>query len=395
MSKCSVQLPATVAVVAFFLLAAGGASAQSLLGVGGLGVPLEALDARARALGGVPVGLAEPSILPSDPAAAADLVTPGISLTFLPTTVDVESSIAESTASGNRFPLIGIGYPIPGVGSASLSFGSVFDQRWDVEVERSIDTGSGDARVTDRFVSDGGVSALRLGLARRISPTLALGVSVGRHLGVLDRSFTRSFDSLSTSGSVPDFTQDGSWKFSGTTVAVGAHVDPAEFVRIGGSLTWSGTLSAEPEDGTDGPGADFDLPLQLRVGGTAILSPSLLLSLGVTYADWSDLSGGGVEQTEGQTVVDFGSGLEWRALRLLGRAARLRVGYRSTDYPFAFQGESVGESAWTTGLGIELIQLENQPLARLDFSLERGDRSSSILEETFWRGGISLRIAGF
>jgi len=109
MSTFRPSTPVALAV-GLLLVGAGGASAQSLLGLGGLGVPLDALDARSRALGGVAVGLGEPSILPSDPAAAADLRTPGISLTFLPTTLDVESSIAESTASGSRFPLIGIGY---------------------------------------------------------------------------------------------------------------------------------------------------------------------------------------------------------------------------------------------------------------------------------------------
>jgi len=395
MSGLRPRRASALATVALLLAGGGGVSGQSLLGLGGLGVPLDALDARSWALGGVSLGLIGPSLRPSDPAAAADLRTPGVALTFLPSTVDVESSIAESTASGNRFPLIGIGYPIPGVGSASVSFGSVFDQRWDVEVERQIDTGAGSARVTDRFLSDGGVSALRVGLARRVSRSLAVGVSVGRHLGVVDRAFTRRFDSLSTTGAVPDFTQSGSWEFSGTTVDLGAHFDFAELVRLAASLTWSGTLSAEREQGADGDGADFDLPVHLRLGGTAILSPSLSLVLGVTYADWSDLSGGPGEETEGQTVVDFGSGLEWRALRLLGRTTRLRIGYGSSDHPFTFQGDPVDESTWTTGLGIELIQLQDQPLARLDLSLERGDRSSATLEESFWRGGISLRIAGF
>lgn len=46
-------------------------AAQSLFGSSGLGLPLEAVDARARALGNLGLGLSGGALLPGDPAAAA------------------------------------------------------------------------------------------------------------------------------------------------------------------------------------------------------------------------------------------------------------------------------------------------------------------------------------
>ena len=43
-----------------------GVGAQSPFGVQGLGLPLEPLDARARALGGTGIGLMGSSVLPTD-----------------------------------------------------------------------------------------------------------------------------------------------------------------------------------------------------------------------------------------------------------------------------------------------------------------------------------------
>jgi hypothetical protein len=389
-------LPATVVTAVLGVLASpGGAASQSLLGAGGLGVPVTPVDARGQALGNPGIGLSGAAILPTDPAAAADLVIPSVTFTLRHSWVDLESEEALPTASGSRFPLVGVSYPVGQLGTATLTFASALDQRWDVELERTVDLGSETARVTDSFVSDGGLSSIRLGFARRIAPSLAVGVSAGRYVGDLSRAFTRRFDSLSVESSVPAFSVGGRWRFSAPVLTGGAQLDVGDFLRVAASLTWSGSLDAEPSDDTEGRAETFDLPMEYRVGATAVLAPELRATAGLAWADWSDAGGGDLAGGGGTATLDMGVGLEWGSGSLFGRGAPLRVGWRRSEFPFRFEDETPVETAWTGGFGLRLVQASGFDLARMDLAVERGDRSAGTLSETFWRTTLSLRIAGF
>lgn len=390
--------PALLLVVPM-VLGIGGAErpleAQSILSAGGLGLPMTPIDARGRALGGVSVGLSGPSLSPTDPAAAADLRVPAVTLSLQSTWLDVGAGSDASDGQGTRFPLIGVAYPVSDLGMATLSFGGFLDQRWDVQLERLVDLGGEQARVTDTFVSDGGVSALRLGFARRISPSLAVGVSAGRYLGDLSRVFTRSFDSLAVEENVPPFQTGGRWSFSGTTVTGGAQVDLGNVVRVGGSLTWSGTLEAEPDEQTAGAADSFEIPLEYRLGATGVLAPGLTLVAGLTWADWSDAAEGELTGGDATSMLGLGVGLEFSEARILGRVMPLRVGYHRADLPFRFAAEDATESAFTAGLGLNMVQSGDIPLARVDLAVERGERDAGAVAESFWRASLTLRVAGF
>ena len=156
------------------LLLPAAASGQSLLSAGGLGVPVDPLDARARALGGVGIGLMGGQLLPADPVSAADLNVPSVTITLANAWVDVEEGDVTSTASGARFPALGVSYPMRDWGALTLTFGSLLDQRWETTRQQRLALGQTTALVTDRFFSDGGIAALRLGFGTRIAPSLAV-----------------------------------------------------------------------------------------------------------------------------------------------------------------------------------------------------------------------------
>ena len=100
------------------LLAPGMLAAQSILGTKGLGFSLEAMDARARALGSVGTGLFGGSLTPLDPASATGLLIPTANLTFQPYwekgTLDGKSVDGQ----GMRFPLVGVAYPVPALNAS-------------------------------------------------------------------------------------------------------------------------------------------------------------------------------------------------------------------------------------------------------------------------------------
>jgi hypothetical protein len=388
-----VLLPALVAG----LLLPGSVSGQSLLSAYGFGAPLESLDARSLALGGVGMGLIGTDLAPHDPAAASDLVVPAVLFTSQTSWVDVTEGGQPSNQTTTRFPSIGVMYPLRRVGTATLAFTGVLDQTWNVSQERLLTLeGTGtQARVTDSFESRGGVSALRLGLARRVSPRLAVGATVGTYLGNVTRVFTRSFDSLEVETDVPDYRIGGAWDYSGFTATVGAALDVVGVARVAGSVSLGGNLEASPTSDTDGSGLTVGMPSELRLGGTALLSERLRLNAGVVYADWSG-AGGDVPEVEGNSVLRVGGGLEWTGASLLGKSSSLRLGYRRGDLPFHRQGDpKVTESAFTGGLGMNLLESENVLLARADFGLERGSRDAGVFKEDFWRLSVTLRLSGF
>lgn len=371
------------------LVLAPPAAAQSLLSSGGLGFPLHAVDARSRALGSLGIGLFGPGVLPTDPAAAADLELPEVTFTGQHSWVSLQGP-ASPNASGARFPIIGVAYPVFGQGIATLTFGGVLDQRWQVELQRNVDLGEESVGVTDTFVSDGGVSAVRLGFARRIAPSLAVGISAGRYTGDVRRTFARSFDSLAVGSRIPPFTTGGFWSYSGPTVSAGAQLDIGDYFRTAATVTWSGDLKADPSDDTDGGGADFSLPTEYRVGASGALTPTLSLVVGVSHADWSGVG-------DGRAVTDFGVGLELEEVGFAGRRFPLRLGYRRSQLPFRFDGDGPTESVWTGGIGLNLANLSQGsavPRARIDIGLESGDRSAGSLSESFWRATFTVRVAG-
>lgn len=387
-------LRAGILLLALFLPAV--ASAQSAAADRGLGLPIAALDARSVGLGGVAVGLPSGYLTPTDPASVADLTIPAVTFSFQHSWTDAESGDRAEQFGGTRFPVIGVSYPAP-FGVVFLTFGSVLDQRWNARESKliTLEGTSSQARVTDSFVSDGGISAVRLGLARRVGSRLAVAVQVGRNLGDISRVFSRSFDSLEVETAVPSFQTGGQWKYRGWTGGVGAGVELGGIARVAASWNWSGEVEAQPTADTDGALRSYSFPSELHVGASAVLASGLTAAAGVTRVGWG-AADADLNAARAGDALTWGGGFEWAGFSVLGKSSALRLGYRAGDLPFRSPDEAAGtETAFTTGLGIDLLVSEPVVLAKLDLSLERGRREVGDLTESFWRLGTSVRVSGF
>ena len=390
------RLFSALAVLA--LAAPASLGAQSLLNAAGLGLPSDPLDARTRALGGVGIGLQGAALLGTDPAAAAGFVLPSVMITAQPSWVDLstDGSGTPGTFRGTRFPSLGIAYPARSIGVVTLSFESVFDQRYEADRDVTLDLGDGQVAATDHFTSSGGVAQVRFGVARLIAKRVAVGLSAGRYTGSVVRRLVRDFPEDSTQAPVESYQVGGLWTYSGTALTGGASVALGTFAQVAGSVTWSSSLAAEPSDDTDGAAGSFDLPLQVRLGATAVLAPGLAVSGGFTSADWSGIDNDLAEGTSVGTATSFGMGIELARARILGRSAPLRFGYRKRDLPFVLgAGGNPTEKVWAGGLGLHLSQTGEFVRAVVDLSLERGTRADDLISESFWRGTVSVRVSGF
>lgn len=385
--------------IAFALLAtaviAQPVAAQSLYNAAGLGTPVESLDGRARALGNLGIGLWGAGLTPSDPAASAMIRVPTGVLVGQPSWVDFDRGAGDTGSfEGNRFPLMGIAYPAFG-GTVNFTLGALLDQRFQGSREITYDLLDGAANATDDFQQDGAVSDVRIGYARLFGGWLGAGLTVGRYAGSVTRTLVRDFEDLGAVEILDDFEVTGRWRYSGLSVTGGLTADFADVLRVASSVTYSGTLDATGVDGSDGIDRAFNLPMQLRLGASAVLSEGLMLTGSILQADWVDIGDdvGGTGAIGGTS--GYGFGLELSRARLLGMTAPLRFGYRSTDLPFAYGAESASETAWAGGLALALSEANGIVFASADLSLERGTRSDLRLSESFWRGTISLKISGF
>jgi opacity protein-like surface antigen len=390
----------TLALLSLLFLLPVSAQAQSLFGTKGLGAPLAGLDARARGLGVNGVGLLGLSTSLVNPADQAGIFRRGVAASFQPWTGNVSLNGEEGDIGGTRFPVLQVFYPA-GRFTLTAGYSGLLDQSWAIIAEGEEDLGDETVPIVDVIRSNGGLSEIKVGAGYYMNERLSLGVSVGMHTGNVQRSITRQYPDSSL---LLPFATTQSWKYSGPTATIGARWDPIRQVRVGASVSWSGTLEAEPDSLSSGT-HEYDMPIRLNAGASAQLTPRLLLTASGSMANWSSGSytaPGTTEATIADRTLDIGAGLEWSELRSGERVFPLRLGVRRTQLPFHAEGEAAAnELTFSGGLGLQLAADDFGPLAMADVGIERGTREGwestanpEGLSEKFWRFTVSVSLFG-
>lgn len=383
-------LGAAAAAVALSVLSAGAAQAQSLLSARGLGLLLEPVDARARGLGGLPLGLPDPQMSMINPASAMGLPAAGLAVTFQGDDVTGTAGDQADDFTTSRFPVIQAAFPIGERVVATLGYGAVLDQNWSVTRDDSIDVAGTRLQVVDRFRSNGGVARLRAGAGYRVLPRLDVGAALDVYTGALRDSVFRLFPATSGLGSSLTGT---SYEWQGLGFSAGARWRGDAF-SVSAAVTGGTKLTAEAQD-SGVVGKDYSLPLQADVGASARISQQALVAVSARWAGWSaveeDLAAG---SGGARDVTQVAGGLEYEGIRFIGRPIPLRLGGRLSQLPFRWDdaSEFVDERAVTGGMGIVF----GGGAATLDLSAERGWRGgdSAGFDESFWRVSLSMALLG-
>ncbi|MEX2583588.1 MAG: hypothetical protein WD766_09945 [Gemmatimonadota bacterium] len=374
-------------------------AAQSVFSARGLGYLLEPVDARARGLGGVSIGLPEPEISWVNPAAAAGLTEPGMIIGYQYD--NFTSDASGSTADGRtaRFPLLLAAFPA-GRFVLMAGYGSYLDQNWRFEVPDSLFLGEDTVRIVDLASSEGGVARMRAGASYQVNEDLGFGFGIDAYTGQAVRVEGRIFGNA-----VSPTCCSSSWEYSGLGYTGGVRYVASEALSLGASLSYGGTLNAEAiaADTTEAAtvrarlaSRSYELPLVVRGGASGRIGQTTSLALGGSWGAWSTLDEalGGHGGARDSWSVE--GGLEYDAVTLAGRPLPVRVGGRTAALPFRWGTEAsdpwARERALTLGGGILLAG----GATRTDLSLEFGDRGSdgAALDESFWRVGLSVRVLG-
>jgi hypothetical protein len=390
------------ALACSFMTSAAAANAQSLFATRGLGLPVAAVDARARALGGIGVGIAGLSTSLANPAEIAGLTRTGVTAALQPTFGTVIFGGEESDLDGARFPLVRIVMPLSSRIVATLGYGGVLEQSFGIRTEGTEVVGSETLRVIDDVTSSGGLSEIGVGLAWVALPGLAVGATGGLYAGNQQRVVTRTF--ADTTVSFEPFAEEFRWEYRAPFVRVGARWDPAPIMRLGASVTMAGDIDVSGQNFRS-PNVEARSPIRLTVGGSGFLGSGLLLAAG---AERLMQRGSGrvfendPESSAASDTWRVGGGLEWGGLGSGARAWPIRIGASWAQLPYHASDETQAEE-WsiTGGVGFRLAGDPADPQALLDATLERGNRSGLVstanpagLEERYWRFTVSLSLFG-
>lgn len=388
--------PSLLAAVVLLLpgLTADAAAAQSVFNAAGLGVPSEALDGRSRAMGSMGIGLPGGAFMPTDPGALGRLATATGVVALQPNWLEYSVDSGESgDFQTNRFPLVGVGYPVFG-GMMSVQIGSFLDQNYQDTRTNTVDLSTGAVSSTDEFVQDGSVSKLNLGYSRMFGNDVSVGLVVGRYAGSVVRTLTRTYGEEGSSG-IDSYLERGRWSYEGYHVTSGVSVDLNERIHLSGSVQVPTALDAAAGDETLGGDRSFDLPFQYRAGASAAVGGGLLVAASVALADWSVTEDDLVDSSRAGDANGFGVGVELTRARLWGKDAPLRFGFRQANLPFSFVEGDVEERIFSGGLGLALNQTNEVVLASMDVAVERGRRTGLGIVENFWRATLSFQTSGF
>ena len=376
-------------LAAALTLAPAALPAQSLLAARALGYPLDALDARSRALGYLRVGLPDPQLSLNNPAAAVGLPAPGVAVTVQGDEFSAEAVGQDQQRTTARFPAIQVGFPVNQRLVVSVGYAAMLDQNWNVQHADSAVLGGEMRRFTDRFSSRGGVARFRLGAGYRLLPRVDVGAAIDLYSGALRDSVARFFEP----GTGLVSTQEGTtYQWEGLGFGAGARWrGSAGTVAL--ALSGGGSLEAAPQD-SGGVGKSYSLPLTADLGASARISQVALVAASLRWTAWGSADADLAASGGARDVLAAGLGVEYDAFRLLARRVPLRVGVRYAQLPFRWEddGEFLDERAVTAGLGM----LFSGGGAAMELAGERGMRGGSEagLEESFWRLSFTLSLFG-
>ena len=378
-------------MVALALLVASPARGQSLFSTGGLGLVADPIDARGSALGGTGLGLPGPELSWDNPAGAVGLPAAGLRVSFQMDDFEASFSNRNSTGATARFPLLIGAFPFGDRWAVTAGFAGMLDQNWSFEHRDTLVVDMDSIEVLDRFISEGGASRFRLGAAYRVLPSLSLGIGAELFTGGVRRATGRVFPSPGFNTGV----STASWTYSGAGLLASVDWNPSGAVSLSLAGSAGGSLDADSTSGAEAVDRSYDLPVMVNGGVSGRVASNLLVVLGGQWAGWSTLNDALVAQGGARNSWSAHAGIEAELLQVLGQPMPFRLGARTERLPFRFlgpQNDWADERGITGGTGVVL----GGGAARLDFSLERGQRGSEAagLEESYWRLLFSATVLG-
>ena len=370
-------LLATVLAVA----ASGPLAAQGALSLQGFGYPVGQNSTRAAGTAGA---LAETD--PGSPVNPASLLLTGRSIFSF----QIDPEYRQVKVGGNtvntstaRFPVISIGSRFLTKGFVGVSFSTLLDRTWDASYSDTV-TVAGD-RVASRVATSvrGAVNDARLALAWQFSEKLQAGLAVHAITGASRVRLAREFTDSSTFGAL---AQNSVLSYGGSAISAGVVTIPVPHVSLAASVRLGGAMNTRSDDSLATHG---DVPN--RYGASLVYDgiPGSQIAVRVSHEQWSRMRSLGSSALQVNDATELSAGVDFAGPKFQGLPTQVRLGARTRDLPFGWQGHTVSERTFAVGGGLPFAR----GWATLDVSLQRALRKAGDVTErgTILSVGLSVR----
>jgi hypothetical protein len=363
------RLSVCLAALAALALPARARAQDSQFGIRGLGTPGRGESVRARSTGGAFAPF--DGFSPLLEASVADIRGVSAGITTGTSWRSVDFAGTTSSLRSSRFPAFVIAGPITRRFVLAGGFATYLDRSFGIRTRDTIDIRGNPEGVTDEVTSDGAVTDLRLALAARVHPRLALGFSVHGLTGSTRVTAIRRFDDSTnyrTSATRDEIAYHGLGGSASALYDVNADLRLAAWAR-------SDThLRAEIRGRTV---TDDDLPFSF--GGGVRWRPGTQAVLAAAVA-WRYWAGAGLNSHD---TFNWSLGTELGSV-----TSPIRFGVRGGQLAFGPGPEAPTEVGISAGLGRQF----SGGRGRLDVGLERLERKGQGLTEHVWTFLLGLTV---
>jgi hypothetical protein len=173
---------------------------------------------------------------------------------------------------------------------------------------------------------------------------------------------------------------------SGSALALGAVAMPLPHLVLGTEARFGGSLTMRLGDSAVVGRARVPLHWGVTLAWDGI--PGSIFALRLARDRWSDLAGLGSSALGLRDATDLGLGAEIAGPRLREAPSFARLGYRSRDLPFLYEGQAVRERALAFGLGVPLAAGRTM----IDIGFVRASRAAAGARERAWQLSIGVGI---
>ena len=367
------------------------AGADSVLGSGHFGIPVLPADARSRAIGGASVALPGEVFSFTNPARTINFRRSGFNGVIAQDYRTVKGPYSTDKLRSTEFLAFRAVFPTAKRFVVSWGIFQSRDLEWvaDDRIDLPFSTGE----LQRYYSSDGGIYVSRIGVARTLSPHLAVGLGLDWTLGKTRQRRNLNFGAAEYLNSTELF----SYEYSCFRPTFGVLTGYRRF-SLGFALTIPKTCTIDKQS-TFSSGytakeiIGVDFPVALRIGTALNVSPRGLIAADLEFEEWSNLKGTLDPRLSPANQWRFCLGYELLPAsgdqRAFYRKVPLRVGYSRSAYPFKIDGEPVGEQLFSFGTGLYF----GQGGGLMDLAFEIGKRKAiapGLPDESLFRVIVSL-----
>lgn len=402
----------------FFSLIQNELSATSLLLQSGLGEINYSANVRSAGMGGTSLAIYDTYNLNQfNPASWTGAKNVRFSAEFMGKTTSVSGTSSGSLKSGT-FNGLSFGIPIKNRIFLGIALTPYSDYGFRATTTGTQKISIGDStesyNFAERINETGGLSNLLFGTGIRLTHYLSLGFKTNFLIGKLREERTAAYDSISSVGTIADFSRTVEAKMKGIDFSFGALVSPTKELSVGLTFGLGSTIDYEIERFFDYDDffnedkrptridtLDLKIPASFGAGISYKVLPRLLLAAEYSGQNWENFEIVGTEKNSKVRYLNskrFKFGGEFshntRYDAKIWDKLKYRFGFNYAKlYQTDLKGNSINEYLFSLGFGFPFVYSSGSTQLDLAFELgKRGSVSKNEISETLYK--LTIGITG-